>query len=76
MGSTKKATKKNPIMNYEQLLSSVFTCFHGQKFEIKKKKLHCSVRTKKLLNIKKEFEFEFFYFFYFFKYFLIGCPQI
>jgi hypothetical protein len=37
-------------MNYEQLLSLVFSCFHGQKFKFLKLFLHCSVRTKKLLN--------------------------
>ena len=32
IGSSKKAAQKSPIMNYEQLLSSVFSCFHGLKF--------------------------------------------
>ena len=50
MGRSKKAAQKNPIMNYEQLLSTVFSCFHGQKFKLFEKILHCSVRTKKLLN--------------------------
>jgi hypothetical protein len=49
-----KAAPKNPIMNYEQLLSSVFSCFHGQKFRFLKKILHCSVCTILLLNIKKK----------------------
>ena len=49
MASSNKAAQKFPIMNYEQLLISVFSCFHGQNL-IKKKKLHCSVLTKKLLN--------------------------
>jgi hypothetical protein len=56
MGSSKKAAQKNPNTNYEQLLSSVFSCFHGQKFEFFKRNIHCSVRTKKLLNIKKVFK--------------------
>ena len=30
----KKLPKKSPIMNYEQLLSSVFSCFHGLKFNL------------------------------------------
>ena len=30
----KKLPQKNHIMNYEQHLSSVFSCFHGQKFKI------------------------------------------
>ena len=31
MGSSKESAQKHPIMNYEQLLSSVFSCFHGLK---------------------------------------------
>ena len=31
MGSFKGAAQKHQIMNYEQLLSSVFSCFHGLK---------------------------------------------
>jgi hypothetical protein len=54
MGRAKKAAQKKPIMNYEQLLSLFFSCFHGQKFKFKKKSLHCSVRTKKLLNKNKK----------------------
>jgi hypothetical protein len=50
----KNAAQKNPIMNYEQLLSSVFSCFHGQKFKFLKFFLHCSIRDKELLNIKKK----------------------
>ena len=34
MGSSKKAAPKNPNMIYEQLLSSVFSCFHGQTFKL------------------------------------------
>jgi hypothetical protein len=30
----KKLPKKSPIMNYEQLLSSVFSCFHGLKINL------------------------------------------
>ena len=30
----KKLPKKSPIMNYEQLLSLVFSCFHGQKINL------------------------------------------
>jgi hypothetical protein len=63
----KKLPKKSPIMNYEQLLSSVFSCFHGLKI------IFCffwkwlSVRTKKLLNIKKKLKkiWIFFWFFFF-----------
>ena len=54
MCSSNKAAQKVLIMNYEQLLSSVFSCFHRQKFKIFKKILHCSVRTKKLLNNNKK----------------------
>ena len=36
MDSTKEAAQKSPIMNYEQLLSSVFSCFHGLKDDLKK----------------------------------------
>jgi hypothetical protein len=38
--------------NYEQLFSSVFSSFHGQRFIFLNLFLHCSVRTKKLLNRK------------------------
>ena len=31
MGSSKGAAQKKPIMKYEQLLSSGFSCFHGLK---------------------------------------------
>jgi hypothetical protein len=34
MGSSKKAAPKDPIMNYEQLLSSVFSCLHGEKNDL------------------------------------------
>ena len=29
LGCSKKVARKSPIMNYEQLLSSIFSCFHG-----------------------------------------------
>ena len=48
LGSQACTRKKSPILNYEQLFSSVFSTFHGQKIIF----LHCSVRTKKLLNKK------------------------
>ena len=35
MGSFKGAAQKHQIMNYEQLLSSVFSCFHGLKNNLK-----------------------------------------
>jgi hypothetical protein len=35
MGSSKEAAQKHPIMNYEQLLSSVFPSFHGLKDNLK-----------------------------------------
>jgi hypothetical protein len=35
IGSSKKAAQKSPIMNYEQLLSSIFSCFHGLKINLK-----------------------------------------
>ena len=35
MGSSKEAAQKSSIMNYEQLLSSVFSCFHGLKNDLK-----------------------------------------
>ena len=59
-----KKLPKNPIMNYEQLFSSVFSCFHGLKFRFKEKNLHCSVLTKKFVNIKKK-EKKFLKFFFF-----------
>ena len=43
------------VVNYEQLLRAVFTCFHGQKLILKKIVLHCRVRTKKLLDTKVNF---------------------
>jgi hypothetical protein len=42
--------EKSPILNYEQLFSSVFSTFHWQKIIFFNFFLHCSVRTKKLLN--------------------------
>ena len=45
LGSQAITKDKNSIMNYELLLSSVFSCFHGLF-------LHYSVRAKKLLNVK------------------------
>jgi hypothetical protein len=42
------------VVNYEQLLRDVFSCFHGQKFNFSKQFLHCRVRTKKLLDTKVE----------------------
>ena len=44
-------------MNSEQLFRAVFSCFHGQKFILKTKNLHCRVRTKKLLDTKVIFFF-------------------
>ena len=35
MGSSKGAAQKHPIMSYEQLLSLVFSCFHGLKNNFK-----------------------------------------
>ena len=56
MGSSKEAAPKYPIMNYEQLLSSVFPSFHGLKNNLKFCWTYCSVRTKKMLNIKVKFK--------------------
>jgi hypothetical protein len=39
-------------VNYEQIFWAVFSCFHGQKFNILIFFLHCRVRTKKLLHTK------------------------
>jgi hypothetical protein len=50
--------EKRPILNYEQLFSSVFSTFHGQKFIFLNFFLHCSVRTKKLLNKKVKIFFK------------------
>ena len=50
MGSSKGAAPKNLIINYEQFLSSVYSCFH----ELKNNLFflsYCSVHTKKLVNI-------------------------
>ena len=35
MGNFKGAAQKHQIMNYEQLLSSVFSCSHGLKNNLK-----------------------------------------
>ena len=40
------------VVNYEQLLRTVFSCFHGQKLNFLQFFLHCRVRTKKLLDTK------------------------
>jgi hypothetical protein len=40
------------VVNYEQLLRAVFSCFHGQKLNLKNNVLHCRVRTKNLLDTK------------------------
>ena len=40
------------VVNYEQLLRAVFSCFHGQKLNFLQLFLHCRVRTKKLLDTK------------------------
>ena len=47
--------KKTLVMNYELLFRAVFSCFHGQKFNLKK--IHCIVLTKKLLDTKVIFFF-------------------
>jgi hypothetical protein len=52
LGSQACTRKKSPILNYEQLLSSVFSTFYEQKFIFLDFFLQCSVRTKKLLNKK------------------------
>ena len=52
LGSQACTRKKSIILNYEQLFSSVFSTFHGQKLIFLNLFLHCSVRTKKLLNKK------------------------
>ena len=57
LGSQACTTKKSPILNYEQLLSSVFSTFHGQKFIFWIYFLHCSVCTKNLPNRKVNFFF-------------------
>ena len=44
------------VVNYEQLLRAVFSCFHGQKLNFLKIVLHCRVRTKKLLDKKVKFK--------------------
>ena len=44
--------KKLLVVNYEQLLRPVFSCFYGQKFNLFKHFLHCRVGTKKLLVTK------------------------
>ena len=52
-------TEKKIWADYEQLLRTVFLCFHGQKQNLKYFKNHCSVRTKKLhkMKVKKYFFF-------------------
>ena len=44
--------KKMLVVNYEQLLRAIFSCFHGQKLNFLNFFLHCRVRTKKLLDTK------------------------
>jgi hypothetical protein len=48
--------KKMLVVNYEQLLRAVFSCFHGQKSNFLKIVLHCRVHTKKLLDKKVKFK--------------------
>ena len=48
--------KKMLVVNTEQLLRTVFSCFHGQKLNVNFF-LHCRVRTKKLLDTKVIFFF-------------------
>ena len=47
--------KPHPIMNYEQLLSSFFLCFHWQRNNLKNFQKHCSVCTKKMykMNVRE-----------------------
>jgi hypothetical protein len=52
LGSQAGNEKKMLVVNYEQLLRAVFSCFHGQKLNILNSFLHCRVRTKKLLDTK------------------------
>jgi hypothetical protein len=49
-GSQAGNEKKLLVVNYEQLLRAVFSCFHGQNFIFYF--LHCRVRTEKLLDTK------------------------
>ena len=44
------STEQKKVVNSEQLFRAVFSCFHGQKFNLKK--IHCIVLTKKLLDTK------------------------
>jgi hypothetical protein len=46
--------KKLLVVNYEQLLRAVFSCFHGQNYFFLFFFLHCRACTKKLLDTKVE----------------------
>ena len=50
LGNQAGIKKKLVVVNYEQLLRVVFSCFDGQKLNFFKFFLHCSIRTKKLLD--------------------------
>jgi hypothetical protein len=52
LGSQACNEKKMLVVNYEQLLRAVFSCFHGQKLNFSNFLLHCWVCTKKLLDTK------------------------
>ena len=45
-GQLRAVRGKNPIMNYEQLLSSVFSCFHGPKTNNQPFKKSCGQLSK------------------------------
>ena len=58
LGSQAGNEKKMLVVNYEQLLRAVFSCFHGQKLNFFNFFLHCRVRTKKLLDTKVKISLE------------------
>ena len=76
LGSQASSEKKLLVVNYEQLLRAVFSCFHGQIFFLNFF-LHCRVRTKKLLNTKVNFFFiEFGKYFFGVKIFFLGLAVL
>jgi hypothetical protein len=52
LSGSQASNNKKTVMNYEQLLRAVFSCFHGQKIEFLIFFLHFRVCTKKLLDTK------------------------
>jgi hypothetical protein len=54
LGSQAGNEKEMLVVNYEQLLRAVFSCFHEKKLNFLDFLLHCRVRTEKLLDKKEK----------------------